>query len=188
MSKENFVNSIIKANEKWVKHFNENKISPKHAPKTVLITCDDARISKSVLSENITEVFSQRSIGNLIRFDDLSMRGALEFSIGVLQVKNILILGHTDCAAVMHAASDNKNDEIDPWVKPIKEIKQSCCNNDEFNNMNQDEQTKHIVKLNVIKQMQNILEFNAIKQNIDTLNIVGGIYNVKTGEIEFIDD
>lgn len=67
-------------------------------PFAVIVTCSDSRISTELLfDQNIGDLFVVRSAGNLV--DDLGL-GSIEFGVGTLGARLIVVLGHKGCSAV----------------------------------------------------------------------------------------
>ncbi len=67
-------------------------------PFAVIVTCSDSRISTELLfDQNIGDLFVVRSAGNLV--DALGL-GSIEFGVGALGARLIVVLGHKGCGAV----------------------------------------------------------------------------------------
>lgn len=81
------------------------------------------------------EIFVHRNIGNVINLSDMSCMSVLEYSIGVLQVKHIIVCGHYNCGAVK-AAIDLPRDAqgvINNWIDPIRRV--ALDNEEELNEL-----------------------------------------------------
>lgn len=79
------------------------------SPRALFITCADSRIDPSLItSTDPGDLFILRNIGNLVpayeevlngRADD-SVGAAVEYSLTALNIKNIIVCGHSDCGAM----------------------------------------------------------------------------------------
>lgn len=74
-------------------------------PYAVIVACSDSRvIPECIFSAGIGELFVVRVAGNVI---DNHQLGSIEYAIGHLGCKLVVVLGHTDCGAVGAALSKN---------------------------------------------------------------------------------
>ena len=85
------------------------ELSAGQEPDTLFITCADSRVAPNLLaSTEPGELFTMRNVGNLmpparadgISSGDLSEASAVEYAVSVLQVKNIIVCGHSNCGAM----------------------------------------------------------------------------------------
>jgi len=118
MKNKKFVTEFYEKNEE----FKHEMCAPQH-PKFLIITCCDSRILTSkILGVNPGELFIHRNIGNIVLSTDFSLQTVLSYAVEQLKVKNIIILGHTDCGAIKAALSNNTVGLIEYWLQPMKEI------------------------------------------------------------------
>lgn len=97
-------------------------------PFAVVVTCSDSRVSPEILfDQGIGDLFVIRNAGNLI--SDIDM-GSIEYAVEHLDVKLIVIVGHTECGAIKAYVSDKNNNykkhlnHIDDIVETIAEEKE----------------------------------------------------------------
>ncbi len=68
------------------------------SPFAAIITCADSRLSPSLVFDiHLGNLFVSRIAGNSI---DAGTLGSTEYAVGVLGVKLIMVLGHSDCGAI----------------------------------------------------------------------------------------
>ena len=163
-------------------------------PFAVVLSCQDSRTSSELLFDlNNGDAFTIKIAGNIV---DPDIQGGLEFGIGPHYAKLIAVIGHTDCGAVK-GTIDNKQaidagkrgnlidllrkirpalDRVDPAIEP--------------RNSRNPVYVDAVAMENVILVMGEIRENPNIKEKIDfgVINLVGGMYDVKTGEVKFFKD
>ena len=73
-------------------------------PFAIVLGCVDSRVPpEMIFDQGIGDIFSARIAGNVVNEDIL---GSLEFATKVVGAKLILVLGHTQCGAIMGAVDD----------------------------------------------------------------------------------
>jgi carbonic anhydrase len=76
------------------------------APIAALLGCMDSRVPPElVFDQRIGDIFSVRIAGNFVNTDIL---GSLEYATRVAGAKLVVVLGHTECGAVIGAVDDVK--------------------------------------------------------------------------------
>lgn len=73
-------------------------------PHTLFITCSDSRLSPNLLTQTEPgEIFILRNAGNIIPPHSATVGGetaTIEYAVGVLEVTDIVVCGHTHCGAM----------------------------------------------------------------------------------------
>jgi carbonic anhydrase len=81
----------------------------------------------------------------------------LQFSVEVLKVEHILVVGHYGCGGVAAAVDGQRRGLIDHWIHPIREV-----HHDHQHELEAlpDERTRwdRLVELNVIRQVKNVAQ------------------------------
>ena len=143
-------------------------------PYAIIITCSDSRvIPECIFSAGIGELFVIRVAGNVL---DNHQFGSIEYAAEHLGVKLILMLGHTRCGAVAAAIEGHSGGYIGYILKDI-----AAAVGDEKNDYN-------ACRLNVehgVKRIRRELRLHPLA-NGDGPEVAGAIYNVDTGEVEFL--
>jgi carbonic anhydrase len=179
-----FVNNL-KANRNLLQQVNDT--SEGQFPFATILSCIDSRTSSElVFDQGLGDVFSIRIAGNFINTDIL---GSMEFACKVAGSKLIVVLGHTRCGAIKGAASGvelgnltGMLKKIQPAVKAVRSV-----NNTET----QDEEAflTKVADKNVEMAISDIYEHSPILREMaqnGEIDIVGGMYDVHTGEVTFI--
>jgi carbonic anhydrase len=79
----------------------KNHTADKQEPFAAALTCADSRIPvELIFDQTIGHIFVTRVAGNIVTPEIIA---SLEYSVAVLGVKTVLVLGHTNCGAVKAA-------------------------------------------------------------------------------------
>lgn len=157
-------------------------------PEAVVLSCLDSRVPvEDVFHKAIGEIFVARVAGNIVNDDII---GSLEYACKVSGSKVIVVLGHEYCGAIKSSIDGVKLgyvtsvlEKIDPAIHLASEHFKGdlSSKNPEF----VDEVCKFNV-LNSIKIIRNQSDILREMEENGTIKIIGGIYDMKTGEVEFI--
>jgi carbonic anhydrase len=158
-------------------------------PFATILSCIDSRTSAELIfDQGLGDVFSVRIAGNIVNTDIL---GSMEFACKVAGSKIIVVLGHSKCGAVKgacdHVEMGNLTEllaKLQPAVYQEKETTtERTSKNDTF--------VENVAAINVKRSVKNIIERSFIlEQMVESgqIGIVGAMYNIETGKVEFYDD
>ena len=183
-----FVNKLtLRRDLKWQVQVTSNG----QYPYACVLGCIDSRVSNElVFDQGIGDIFSTRIAGNFVNNDIL---GGIEFAYSS-GVKLVLVLGHTSCGAVKGAIEHcgKKSDvpgcshivpmvkNICPAVESTKKIKDECAS----------EYANRVAKTNVELTIDKIRKqsdcLRKAEENKEII-ILGGMYNVSSGEVSFFE-
>lgn len=151
-------------------------------PQVMVVSCCDSRVDPALILQcDPGDLFVVRNVANIIPpyEKDEAHHGtsaALEFGICFLNVKHLIILGHSQCGgiqALLNCHASNKNDFINNWVSIIKTQDFPQQNSDDY------------AKLALHQSYQNCLTFPWINEKIaqKKLNIYLWFFDIKSGQI-----
>jgi len=153
---------LIKGNERFCNNLSFNKdhlevlaaFSNEQKPFAIVISCMDSRAPVEIIfDQGIGDLFSVRVAGNIINEDIIA---SAEFAVKYIEVKLIMILGHTGCGA-MKACINNIHDghlkylmdKIQPtYFKYKSTIDNSSNKEDELSRFNIHESSKKLHEKN----------------------------------------
>ncbi|MDH5379234.1 MAG: carbonic anhydrase family protein [Cyclobacteriaceae bacterium] len=174
----------LKANRNLLQQANET--SEGQYPFAVILTCIDSRVSAELIfDQGLGDIFSVRIAGNFVNEDIL---GSMEFACKIAGSKLIVVLGHSKCGAIKGACDDAKLGNLTALIsklKPAVEAVKEPLNNRNSSNSDFVESVAHKnveMTLDNIKKQSPVL--NEMLDNGE-IGLVGGMYNVETGEVQF---
>lgn len=151
-------------------------------PEVMVVACCDSRVDPALILQcDPGDLFVVRNVANIVPpyEKDEAHHGtsaALEFGICGLQVKHLILLGHSQCGgiqALINNYNSNHNDFIHNWVSLIKIDEPHTSNVDDY------------AKLALHQSYQNCLTFPWIDERVKQkkLAIHLWFFDIKAGEI-----
>jgi carbonic anhydrase len=184
---DRFVNNL-KANRDLLAQVNQTRDG--QWPFATILSCIDSRTSAELIfDQGLGDIFSVRIAGNIANTDIL---GSMEFACKVAGSKLIVVLGHTKCGAVKgacdHVEMGNLTEllsKLQPAVYAERDtpIHERNSKNSEF--------VENVASINVRRTVKNIIERSfIIEQMVENgeIGVIGAMYNIETGIVEFYDD
>jgi len=157
-------------------------------PFAVVLSCLDSRVPiEIVLDQGIGDIFSARVAGNVLDDDGVA---SMEFGCKAAGAKLIAVIGHTNCGAVKGAIDNVKLGKLTDLLAKIKpaeakvpaDVSQRTSNNLEFVDKVAEANVRLIMQ--TVRQRSPVLREMLDKHQID---LVGGMYDLSTGEVRFFD-
>ncbi|WP_062396622.1 carbonic anhydrase [Methanogenium cariaci] len=94
------------------------------SPGVLWIGCSDSRAApERITNAPPGELFVTRNVGNIVPAHDWSLSAVVEYSITHLKIKEILVVGHSDCGAVKALDKDLQDPYIALWLNDAREAK-----------------------------------------------------------------
>lgn len=176
---ERFVGNL-KVNRNLLQQVNDTQ-DGQH-PFAVVLSCIDSRTSAELIfDQGLGDIFSIRIAGNILNEDIL---GSMEFACHIAGAKIILVLGHTSCGAIKGACDHVEMGHLTGLLLKIQPAvaKTPHVNGTTYAFANA------VAATNVNMVMDEIVERSPILRKMvddEQIAIVGGMYNIKTGVVEF---
>lgn len=157
-------------------------------PFATILSCIDSRVSAELIfDQGLGDIFSTRIAGNVINEDVL---GSMEFGAELAGAKLIVVLGHTNCGAIKGACDNVKLGnltklvaKIKPALIQVKEPEDQAMRNSGNTNF-----VNAVSEKNVYLAIDNIRKDSAILRGMEEegkIKIIGAMYNVSTGAVDF---
>ncbi|MGL5076515.1 MAG: carbonic anhydrase [Waterburya sp.] len=183
---------LLDGNQRFMQQMSQNpdrslmriyEVSQAQHPFAAFLSCADSRVAPELIfDEGIGNIFDIRIPGNIVTTETL---GSLEYATEVLEVQLIVVLGHERCGAVIAAVEGEElPGHIKSFVKAIEPVVATASNKE-------GDRVDNAVIANINYQIERI------KQNSDLINqklssgklkIIGGRYDLDTGEVKLIKD
>jgi carbonic anhydrase len=130
-------------------------LSKQQAPKYMWIGCSDSRVpANQITGLDPGEVFVHRNIANVVVHSDLNALSTIQFSVDVLKVEHIMVVGHYGCGGVQAALENRRVGLADNWIRHITDVRDR--HRDLLDKLPQARRFDSLVELNVIEQVVNV--------------------------------
>jgi carbonic anhydrase len=160
------------------------RLEGQQAPKYLWIGCSDSRVpANEIVGLDPGELFVHRNVANLAPPQDANYLSVLQYSVEVLKVEHVLVVGHYGCGGVAAAVDGGRRGLIDHWLHPIREVHHDHKHELE---VLPDERARwdRLVELNVIRQVKNVAS-DVIVQDAwargQKLHVHGWAYSIANG-------
>jgi carbonic anhydrase len=154
-------------------------------PFAVILSCLDSRQPiEIVFDQGIGDVFSARVAGNVINDDIL---GSMEFACNVSGARLIAVIGHSNCGAIKGAIDEVQLGNLTGLLAKIKPAIAKAGGGGEANSKNK-EFVQKVAEGNVHLAMQQIRDRSPVLREMiaaGKIGLVGGMYDLSTGRVEF---
>jgi len=180
-----FINNL-KTDRNLLKQVNQT--SEGQFPFATILSCIDSRTSAELIfDQGLGDIFSIRIAGNVLNEDIL---GSMEYACNIAKSKIIVVLGHTNCGAIISACNNVEVGHLSFLLRKIRPaierevtiIKERNGNNANFVN--------NVCINNVNQSIKQIREQSIILKDMENsgdILIIGGLYRVETGVVDFFD-
>ncbi len=171
------------------------ELSRGQSPDTLFITCSDSRVVPDLLaSTDPGDLFVMRNVGNMVppatvegdSTGDLSEASAIEFSVLVLKVKNIVVCGHSECGAMKAALDRSSLTETPNLVKWLHHSKAAVFRLEQEGPLEREmPQHNQLSQLNVLLQLEHLMSYPIVEERVvaGSLRLSGWWFNIASGEM-----
>jgi len=177
----------LKVNRNLLKQVNQT--SEGQFPFATVLSCIDSRTSAELIfDQGLGDIFSIRIAGTILNDDIL---GSMEYACGIVNSKIVVVLGHTQCGAVISACNNLRTGHLTGLLHKITPaINQETTTKTDRNGQNLSFVNK-VSAINVNLTISQIRKQSNILYNLEKegrIIIVGGLYDIETGIVSFFDN
>jgi carbonic anhydrase len=166
------------------------------SPEVMVIGCCDSRVSPEVIFDaRPGELFVVRNVANIIPpyAPDQQAHGvsaALEFGVGALRIKHIVVLGHAQCGGIKAYAEDaeplSPGDFIGNWMKLVAPAAKKAGPR---GTLSLADYLTRLEQANVVNGLDNLMTFPRLRKLIERgeVAIHGAYFGVANGQLSVRD-
>jgi len=159
-------------------------------PDALFITCSDSRINPNLITHTEPgELFIIRNAGNIVPAYGASNGGegaTIEFAVVGLDVKDIIICGHSNCGAMkglLKPESLKNMPTMAAWLNYAEATRWIA--KQKYANYSDDQLLSVTTQENVLVQLENLRTHPSVAASIAAgkLKLHGWVYKIETGEV-----
>ena len=160
-------------------------------PEILWIGCADSRVpANQIIGLKPGEVFVHRNIANVVVHSDFNCQSVIEYAVSVVQVKHIIVCGHSDCGAmraVMHPEKVRSYRAVARWIRHAERV--SAIAHELHSHLDDDEMLDRLIEENVIAQLHNLVTHPCVaaKMRAGSLQIHGMVFDIASGAFRILD-
>jgi len=182
---QRFINNL-KTNRNLLQQVNET--AEGQFPFAAILSCMDSRTSAELIfDQGLGDIFSIRVAGNILNEDIL---GSMEFAVEIVGSRIILVLGHTKCGAIIGACNKVELGHLTGLLNKIQPAIENEKETATERNGSNIAFVQKVTYLNVLHTIRQIRKQSEIIKRFETagkIRLVGGIYSVETGLVDFFE-
>jgi len=178
-------------------YFNEHRemferLSDGQSPEVLFITCSDSRIDPCLITQaQPGELFVMRNVGNIIPSYGAASSAesaGIEYAVQGLNIKDIIICGHSHCGAMRGLLQVGTLAEQMPavydWLKRHGEATRRLVL-DNYAGLAPEKMLKIAIEQNVLTQVENLETYPAIRSKLHSrqLNLHAWMYEIESGMV-----
>ena len=168
-----------------------NHLAQQQSPKYLWIGCSDSRVpANEIIGAEPGELFVHRNIANMVVHTDLNLLSVLQYAVEYLEVKHIIVCGHTGCGGVKAALTNNSYGLLNKWLRNLKDVYR--LHKDEVDaEVGDDARLNKMVEMNLIEQVGNVVKTSIVQKawkNHQRPHVHGWVYEMGTGLLRTVID
>ena len=165
------------------------KLAHGQRPHALFITCADSRIDPSLITQTQPgELFICRVIGNIVPpYPDMigGVSATIEYAVGVLRVRAVVVCGHTDCGVMKGALNPEALGDfpsVSAWLRYAKIAQREVDPSDEL--------MLTLTERNVVAQLNNLRTHPTVAAGLreGDLALSGWVYHIGRGLVTTLDE
>lgn len=161
-------------------------------PKCIIVSCSDSRVPPEIVfDQGLGDIFSIRTAGNVMSDYE---EGSIEYAVEHLHTPLVVVMGHLGCGAIQalldHA--DDLDGDLEKSADHVSKIIRKLKSEEEEQEVlkTAGKNSSLAVVANVMNGVKQLRESDPILEEAyhkGEINIVGAVYHIESGEVEFLD-
>ena len=186
-----FKSEIHSQNEKFFE-----RLASGQSPDAIFITCSDSRVVPNLITQTDPgTLFVIRNAGNIVPAysadsDSPAEEATIEYAVSQLNVKEIIVCGHSGCGAMNGLLQMEKLDSMPAVKKWLKHTERTLDIIDsDYGDLDWDSKVSAAIQVNVLVLLENLRTLPCISKRImkREIELHGWVYDIESGEVYIFD-
>ena len=192
MSTNDHIDGLLDNNQRWATETEErspgffSRLLKQQTPQYLWIGCADSRVPANELVGLLPgELFVHRNVANVVVHSDLNCLSVMQFAVDQLQVRHIIIVGHSNCGGVRAALEDLRVGLVDNWLRHVQDVRNH--HQEWLDQLNPEQRVNALCELNVLEQARNACQTTVVQDawaRGQSVVVHGWVYGLHNGLLE----
>lgn len=181
---------VFENNRRWVEENTARdrdffaRLAGGQDPDFLFIGCADSRVpANEIMGLDPGDVFVHRNVANLVVNTDLNAQSVIEYAVGHLHVKHVVVCGHYGCGGVKAAMQQADLGILNGWLREIRDVYR--LHQAELEGIeDEDARYRRLIELNVQEQCINVIKTAVVQKTYLTEGhpqVHGWVYDIGSG-------
>ncbi len=189
MSTNDHIDGLLGNNQRWATETEErspgffSRLLKQQTPQYLWIGCADSRVPANELVGLLPgELFVHRNVANVVVHSDLNCLSVMQFAVDQLQVRHIIIVGHSNCGGVRAALEDLRVGLVDNWLRHVQDVRNH--HQAWLDQLNPEQRVNALCELNVLEQARNACQTTVVQDawaRGQSVAVHGWVYGLHNG-------
>jgi carbonic anhydrase len=186
-----FKSEVHSANEKFFE-----RLASGQTPDAIFISCSDSRVVPSLITQTAPgTLFVIRNAGNIVPAydpdgDSPGEEATIEYAINHLNVKEIVVCGHSGCGAMQGLLQMDKLESmpaVKKWLKHTQRTVEILAR--DYCDLDWECKISAAIQVNVLVQLENLRTLPCIAKRVmkREIELHGWVYDIESGEVFIFD-
>jgi carbonic anhydrase len=186
------LDELFERNRRWAEATEKRspgfftRLLAQQAPQYLWIGCADSRVPANELVDLLPgELFVHRNVANVVAHGDLNCLAVIQFAADVLQVRHIIVVGHSRCGGVIAALEGRRVGLADNWLRYVQDVRERHA--EWLATVDETHRADALGELNVIEQARHVCETTVVRDawaRGQELVVHGWFYGLQNGLLE----
>ncbi len=162
------------------------RLLAQQTPQYLWIGCADSRVPANELVGLLPgELFVHRNVANLLVHSDLNALSVIQYAVDALQVKHVIVVGHSGCGGVRAALLNQRAGLVDNWLRHVQDVRDA--HEGFLAGLHESLRVDALVELNVLEQARNVCHTTVVRdawQRGQAVVVHGWVYGLHNGLLQ----
>ena len=186
------MHELLESNRRWARKMEADRpgfftgLLQQQAPQYLWIGCADSRVPANELVDLAPgELFVHRNVANVVVHSDLNCLSVIQFATDVLEVKHIIVVGHSNCGGVVAAYENRRVGLADNWIRHVQDVRNR--HGAWLESLPEARRVDALCDLNVVEQALNVCQTTVVQdawQRGQEVTVHGWVYGLGNGLLD----